>query len=84
MARLCRRDRSIDRIHWSPCIHLLPRCYASKKAVPTWNYAAVHVYGYPQIIEDRERVAALLEETVSFYERSFESPWPGILPDRIS
>jgi len=36
--------------------------------VPTWNYQAIHVYGKPQIIEDREEVFLLLKKLVDRHE----------------
>jgi len=63
-----------------PHAYISPSWYEAEKAVPTWNYAAVHVYGRATVMEDHDRVVALLAETIEFYERSFERPWPGILP----
>jgi len=37
-----------------PHAYVSPRWYAEEERVPTWNYAAVHVYGVPQLISDRE------------------------------
>jgi transcriptional regulator len=38
--------------------YVTPNWYPSKaehgKVVPTWNYAAVHAYGVPKLIQDRE------------------------------
>ena len=45
------------------------------KAVPTWNYLAVHVYGRPRIIREEGRVLALLERMVEVQEVRFEQPW---------
>jgi transcriptional regulator len=44
-----------------------PRWYEEKVRVPTWNYAAVHAYGVPRIIEDgklKERSQRHLIETM--------------------
>lgn len=38
--------------------------------VPTWNYAAVHVYGKPAIIEDRPELLELLKYQVDKYEKN--------------
>jgi transcriptional regulator len=43
--------------------------------VPTWNYAAVHAYGRPRLLEDPARMRALLEATVDNYEAGREEPW---------
>jgi transcriptional regulator len=36
-----------------PHAYVSPRWYADRERVPTWNYAAVHAYGVPRVIEDR-------------------------------
>ena len=33
--------------------YISPRWYEDVERVPTWNYAAVHAYGVPKIIDDR-------------------------------
>src|SRR5262249_17526889 len=43
-----------------PHAYVSPTWYTVRPAVPTWNYAAVHAYGTPRIIEDETRVRALL------------------------
>ncbi len=35
-----------------PHAYVSPRWYEEKERVPTWNYAAVHAYGIPKVIED--------------------------------
>jgi transcriptional regulator len=68
-------------IFHGPHTYISPSWYATGPAVPTWNYAAVHAYGTPAIIDDHDRIVALLRELVTTYERSFERPWPGELPE---
>src|SRR5207249_591612 len=36
-----------------PHAYISPRWYEDSERVPTWNYAAVHAYGVPQLVEDR-------------------------------
>jgi transcriptional regulator len=62
-------------IFQGPHSYVSPSWYADTPAVPTWNYAAVHAYGTPQIIDDHERVVQLLDETVDRYESRFDQPW---------
>lgn len=64
-----------------PHAYISPSWYAAKEAVPTWNYTAIHVYGYPRIISDRHQVIELLKDMVEFYESSFQEPWQNILSD---
>ncbi len=43
--------------------------------VPTWNYVAVHAYGLPKVIEEPERVRALLERLVATQEAGLDPAW---------
>jgi transcriptional regulator len=43
--------------------------------VPTWNYAAVHVYGKPAASEEREFAKAALVDLVAKYESMRSNPW---------
>jgi len=58
-----------------PHAYVSPRWYASVKAVPTWNYTAVHVYGVPRIVDDPAAVHAAQKRLVDFYESGAEAPW---------
>lgn len=73
-------DTEVLTIFTGPHAYISPAWYSKSGAVPTWNYAVTHVYGYPVLMDDQERVVAMLEETVTFYESAFAKPWPGILP----
>jgi transcriptional regulator len=37
-----------------PHAYVSPRWYEEQERVPTWNYAAVHAYGVPNLIDDRK------------------------------
>lgn len=66
--------------------YISPTWYASKPAVPTWNYAAVHVYGTVEILPDNE-TANVLEKTLRKYEPSlFDTPEvsPDAYRDKLS
>ncbi len=63
-----------------PHAYVSPSWYANAPAVPTWNYAAVHVYGIPRAIHDAEQLARLVDRMVAAYEAGMTEPWPGILP----
>ena len=36
-----------------PHAYISPRWYEEAERVPTWNYAAVHAYGVPRVVEDK-------------------------------
>lgn len=41
-----------------PHAYISPRWYEQKPRVPTWNYAAVHAYGVPRVISDKNEKRA--------------------------
>jgi transcriptional regulator len=58
-----------------PHAYISPRWYISQPSVPTWNYSAVHAYGFPSVLEDPRRVRALLEATIATFEVGAADPW---------
>lgn len=63
-----------------PHAYISPRHYEHEKNVPTWNYIAVHAYGTATLIESPEQKAALLAQTINFYEAAYMKQWQS-LPD---
>jgi transcriptional regulator len=55
--------------------YVSPTWYLSEPAVPTWNYAVVHVYGYPRATRDRQTTFTILEALVRKYEDPRLRPW---------
>ena len=67
-----------------PHSYVSPAWYATDSpAVPTWNYAAVHAYGRPVLVEDGARTAEILDLLVEQYESQRPAPWAGQLPDEF-
>ncbi len=62
-----------------PHAYISPSWYATAPAVPTWNYAAVHVYGVPRLLS-AERTYEVVDMTVQKYEGSRPVPWPNEMP----
>lgn len=59
-----------------PHAYVSPTWYAKRAgAVPTWNYAAVHVYGRPTVIDDPEQVDGLLDALSAKYEAGRPDAW---------
>ncbi|MCM3665803.1 FMN-binding negative transcriptional regulator [Mesobacillus subterraneus] len=52
-----------------PHCYISPSWYETNKAVPTWNYVAVHVYGKVKIIEDEKVILDSLNDLVNKYEK---------------
>jgi transcriptional regulator len=59
--------------------YIRPGWYPSKaehgKAVPTWNYAAVHAYGRLRVIQDQAWLLAHVAELSDQQEAPFEARW---------
>lgn len=63
-------------IFHGPHAYVSPSWYVNAPAVPTWNYAVVHAYGVPRVIEDEARLAEVIGRLVAQYELPREQPWP--------
>ena len=61
-----------------PHAYISPKNYEKAQNVPTWNYLAVHVYGKCTLLEGEENKAALLEETIKYYDAAYLSQWNGL------
>jgi transcriptional regulator len=68
-------------IFTEPHAYISPKHYEKELNVPTWNYLAVHAYGKALVIEDKEKVAALLEKTITNYEADYLTQWNKLPAD---
>ena len=57
-----------------PHAYVSPSWYETS-GVPTWNYAAVHVYGRPAAITDQNRLQALVGSLTAHNEAGESEPW---------
>ena len=59
--------------------YITPNWYPSKaehqKVVPTWNYAAVHAYGRPQVVHDKDWLRRHVTELTDQQETREARPW---------
>jgi transcriptional regulator len=59
--------------------YVTPSWYASKRAhgrvVPTWNYATVHTWGRPRVIEDAAWLRRQIADLTALREKSRAEPW---------
>ena len=66
-------------IFQGPNAYIRPGWYPSKaengKAVPTWNYAAVHAYGPLRVMNDKAWLLAHVGELSDQQEAPFEARW---------
>jgi transcriptional regulator len=69
------RGQTALAIFTGPHAYVSPTWYEAEQVVPTWNYAAVHVYGRVQTVEDECGLLEIVQEMVSFYEQPMPRPW---------
>ena len=66
-------------IFQGPQQYITPAWYPAKaetgKVVPTWNYALVHAYGRPCIVDDAEWLLRHVSELSDVNEASMPVPW---------
>jgi transcriptional regulator len=67
-------------IFTEPHAYISPSNYEKEQNVPTWNYLSVHAYGKATLIDNKPKVANLLEKMISFYEADYKKQWDK-LPD---
>ena len=63
-----------------PHAYISPTWYENHPSVPTWNYATVHAYGVPQIIEEQTAVDSILSDLVKNHEGNRNPEWVMDLP----
>jgi transcriptional regulator len=59
--------------------YITPNWYPSKardgKAVPTWNFAVVHAYGRPEVVNEEDWLRRHVTELTAQQERGEAKPW---------
>ncbi len=66
-------------IFQGPQSYISPNWYPSKhqtgKAVPTWNYVAIHAYGTATTFDDPAKLQTHLAAMTDHFESPYELPW---------
>lgn len=65
-------------IFHGPHSYISPTNYTARESVPTWNYAAVHVYGNARLFSTERDMHAMLNELMNTFEPSYRSQWDGL------
>ena len=58
-----------------PHAYISPSWYLAGPAVPTWNYASVHVYGAARTIHDHDWLREMLRRLSERHEAREAAPW---------
>lgn len=54
--------------------YISPTWY-NKPGVPTWNYQAVHIYGFCNLIDDADELKNIVDSLTHKYETGNQKPW---------
>lgn len=67
-------------IFTEPHAYISPANYKHHQNVPTWNYAAVHVYGHGRVLSGEAEVVSALEKMIDTYDTDYKQQWKSISP----
>lgn len=68
------KNQQVLVVFQGPHCYISPSWYETMKAVPTWNYVSIHLYGRMEIVEDPKVIFDSLNDMVKKYESS-DSPY---------
>jgi len=71
------KDTEVMAIFTGHHAYISPTWHTSTPAVPTWNYAVVHAYGIPRLIDDQLAIQALLKRMVATFDAYPDKAWPN-------
>jgi transcriptional regulator len=71
--------RKLTIVFQGPHSYISPRWYQADDGenVPTWNYAAVHVHGYPHVIEDEGTSFGFIQKLIQRHEDNWRVELPS-------
>lgn len=76
-------DDDVMVIFHGPHAYVSPRWYEQQERVPTWNYAAVHAYGKPRVIEAREAKHAVMRRLVALQDPQWLPKFEALRPEYV-
>lgn len=62
-------------IFHGPDAYVSPALYETKKAVPTWNYAVVHVHGRVTPLHDSDAKETVLKRLIDAHDPPYHQQW---------
>ena len=70
-------------IFHGPHAYVSPRWYQQQERVPTWNYAAVHAYGVPRVVEARKAKHAVMRRLVALQDPQWLPKFDALRPEYV-
>ena len=77
-------DEDVLVVFSGPHAYVSPRWYEQKPRVPTWNYAAVHAYGIPRVISEREAKHASQRRLIASLDPQWLPQFDALPPEYVS
>ncbi len=77
-------DEEVLVVFSGPHAYVSPRWYEQKPRVPTWNYAAVHAYGIPRVISEREAKHASQRRLIASLDPEWLPKFDALPPEYVS
>jgi transcriptional regulator len=74
---LQRGQESLAIFH-GPHAYISPSLYESRESVPTWNYAAVHVYGKASVVTEPERLFDETRDIINRFDPAYYAQWNSL------
>jgi transcriptional regulator len=65
-------------IFHGPHAYISPSLYESRESVPTWNYAAVHVYGHARAVTEPEQLMEEVREIIHAFDPAYFEQWSSL------
>lgn len=75
---LLQDDQELLTIFHGPHAYISPRLYENRDSVPTWNYAAVHVYGRARIFSGTEQLLEEVREIINQFDPDYFAQWSNL------
>jgi transcriptional regulator len=65
-------------IFHGPHAYISPSNYTARESVPTWNYAAVHLYGNARVYSSPDELQSMLDELIATFEAAYAGQWDSL------
>ncbi|MBI3371392.1 MAG: FMN-binding negative transcriptional regulator [Betaproteobacteria bacterium] len=76
-------DDDVLLIFHGPHAYVSPRWYEQKERVPTWNYAALHVYGKVRVIDAGDTKHAVMRRLVAVQDPAWLAEFDALRPEYL-
>ena len=76
-------DDEVMVVFSGPHAYVSPRWYEEQERVPTWNYAAVHAYGVPKLIDDSSLKHASQRRLVETLDPQWLPKFDALRPEYV-